>query len=321
MEKIDVVTAVIPSLKKDLKIAQFITQYLDMIIDTLTRVNHLNGFEEPLNELLKIGNMLLEHEYIDTFKSCITLFEKANQIKINYLQDSLVHVAAKYGYKQVLEQLINLSPIYLDINSINHNYRTPLYCSVSNNHLDIVELLLTSDKIDLTCTNHKAERLLHCAINNGYLAIAKLLIQSKKIDLQATDRQGKTPLYCAVRSRQSEIVKLLLASDRIDLAAVEGCGGEYLLDLAINNGDLEMVKLLMASQQIHLNAMAGYNVLHCAIIENHLEILSFLIQSRAIDLHLSDTYGRTPLYYADPECHSIMINLFKPIARVAIATN
>lgn len=208
---IDVVAVCIKSIKRGLKPSQWIAQYPLMIMDALKKVKDLDGLSALLHQLLKMGNILLEHGYLDDWERYMVILKKGYQIEINYCQDSLVHVAAKYGYKKVLERLINLFPIYLDINSINHRYMTPLYCAVRNN--------------------------------------------------------------------QSEIVQLLLVSDQIDLAAVEGCGGEYLLYVAIHNGDLAMVKLLMESKQIQLNAMDGYNVLHCAIIAHHLDIVNFLTQS------------------------------------------
>lgn len=130
-----------------------------------------------------------------------------------------LHLAARRGHSKVVQFLIGragaivtlrarsgASPmhesvcgnpetvaIFLDCMGVNPNETeesgmTPLHCAVVKQRLDIVQLLVQSERIDVNCRNAKQETPLHLAVG-GLLEIVQCLAACPRVDVNRRDRK------------------------------------------------------------------------------------------------------------------------------------
>jgi len=125
----------------------------------------------------------------------------------------------------------------LDANIPNNEGLTPLALAAGRSMSDMVQLLLTSDKVDPNAKNGEGRTALTIAIAirgeykishwlrysslDSFIDASKALCTSSRVDLNAKDDLGHTPLYYAVQRfgvepRMFEVVNLLLRSDTVD---------------------------------------------------------------------------------------------------------
>ncbi|KAI6171397.1 Alpha-latrotoxin-Lt1a-like protein [Aphelenchoides bicaudatus] len=123
-------------------------------------------------------------------------------------QKTLLHVAAEHGYYEAAKALIKNSSQLVNANNKYNWY--PLHGASSNNHLEIVKLLL-SNGADVNAKNNNNQTALHRAAFWGHLEVVKFLVE-KGADINAKDEAGWTSLHDAALSGHHEVVKLLVES-------------------------------------------------------------------------------------------------------------
>jgi hypothetical protein len=149
------------------------------------------GYPLPIEVCHEKGMML---EYLKTGGKLAQV--KANEClgKNNYASDStLLHWAAKKGYKDVAELLIAKGA---DVNAKNKNGSTPLHMAVEKGYKDVAELLIAKGA-DVNAKDEYGSTPLHMAASSKYKDIVELLI-AKGADVNAKDESGSTPLHEAV---------------------------------------------------------------------------------------------------------------------------
>ena len=119
--------------------------------------------------------------------------------KSDFLQDTALKLAARYGYTEIVKLLI--------ANKANVNLNAPIVYAADEGYYDIVKVLI-DNKADINQFNKFGYfvgdnyrtvfyNALMVSIKNGYINIANLLIQNKaKINI--TNDYGYTPLSLAV---------------------------------------------------------------------------------------------------------------------------
>ncbi len=93
------------------------------------------------------------------------------------------------------------------------NKRTRLHDAVSNNNLEMIQLLLETG-VDVNATDLNGDTSLHYAVNNNNIKIVQLLLENGA-HVNAIDLNGDTPLHAATFSRANfnsnlEIAQLLV---------------------------------------------------------------------------------------------------------------
>lgn len=123
-----------------------------------------------------------------------------------------LHHAARYGYDEIIIELINNNA---DVNIKNDIGRTPIQHAVYNRHLNAVRILKANGAY-VTVKDNIGFTPLHHAAYNGLIEIVKELLSINNEDQLITDHQrkvminsisndGRTPLYMAVGFAQQRI--------------------------------------------------------------------------------------------------------------------
>jgi ankyrin repeat protein len=203
-----------------------------------------------------------------------------------------LHVAAKFGYKQMLKVLLDICTV----NRYDKDGFTALHHAVIKRHLDIVKILSSTPGVDIDARSSKnlQRSPLWVAAHHGRLEIATLLI-SKGADLNVKDATfGRTPLFCAVECGNFGLVEVLIQNG-CDVNSQDYQGRTPLLQ-AMKNNDPITSRLLLEKTVV----MEGRGSMLLLAAENKFEtIMELLLVNATRKERLSrDSKGLTPLHWA-----------------------
>ena len=122
-----------------------------------------------------------------------------------------IHLAAYRGFTDLARTLVKDCKV--DVDAVNANYETPLWCAVRGCHEKTMRVLIEEfgDRLDVLsgggCT------ILHEAASFNQVAIAKMLFEEYGLAVDAQDKGGMTPRDLAreQHGEDSEIYQLLLS--------------------------------------------------------------------------------------------------------------
>ena len=217
---------------------------------------------------------------------------------------------------------------------------TILHYAVQNNHLAVVEYLLSTGKCDpilaankygntvlsfaiakksfdvLKYLTHlpKANELhiLHQAVKHN-IDDLKYLITERNCDPMVTDEDGKTVLHCAVEMKCLDVVEYLLSTGKCDPILAANEYGNTVLLFAAPNGSLDTMKYLIHNHECDpmFTDKDGKTVLHYAVKQNSLDVVEYLLSTGKCDPVAKDNEGRTPLQltndYNRQKVHTLFI--------------
>ncbi len=133
--------------------------------------------------------------------------KKYLEIRGKERRHSLLHAAAEFGHRSLLQALIEkgLDPTYQDTNG-----STPLHIAAANGQVEAVTLLLQYTAADLP--NQKGMTPIALAVKDGNLLVLDTLLASKPtLNLNTLEtKQKNTPLLLAVIRKRTDIVAALL---------------------------------------------------------------------------------------------------------------
>ena len=160
-----------------------------------------------------------------------------------------LYVSCKNNHVAMVELLLSTEGI--EVNDVSP---TPLSVACTEGYLDIVKHLLATKKIDA----NQSSKALRDASQKGYLDIVKHLLATKNIDVNCCSARnfyfrGRTPLYCASRNGHRDIVEVLLLETKINVNLSRPETKETPLFVACRNSHLEIAKLLLSVNGIVIN--------------------------------------------------------------------
>lgn len=201
----------------------------------------------------------------------------------------------------------------IDVNTIDRTRRyvsngwtffnsglTPLMIAASGKHYEIVERLLSHEKIDVN--KHTPlpylDTALTYATRSGDSRVVAALLQRPDIDLYASDRSGKTALHWAASSGQLEIANALLQRGASPDHGDRQHGTSLMR--ACDSRQTLMVRLLVEKGANRtLQDVFGRTALHSATVNGALEALQYLLDIGSnMDINLQANDGITPLHDA-----------------------
>ncbi|EWZ97237.1 hypothetical protein FOWG_01734 [Fusarium oxysporum f. sp. lycopersici MN25] len=176
----------------------------------------------------------------------------------------------RIGYHNVLELLLQSGA---DVNVSDVDGHTSLHLASYGNFIDVVEILIQKGAgLDIKSASGKTP--LHCCSYRGHFRVAQLLLQNGA-GVASKDNFGRTPLHHACRSGQLEVVKLITGQlgpiDEPDL------WGSTPLSIAARFGRVEIVRSL--------------------------------IDTCAVNVKASDSFGRTATWFAESRGHDAVVSL------------
>jgi len=213
--------------------------------------------------------------------------------KINIKEDNarngkgttLLHNAAKIGFKELVQQLIKDGANV----AIRDSYkRTPLHYATTK---EVAALLM----LDINAIDQSGNTPLHLAVDRGSQDIAELLI-ANGARVNARNANGQTPLYRAIAIGHNEIAALLI-NNGTDVNNIDGSGTTP-LHKAAHYGTVEILKLLIAKgAEINIQDNQRKTPLDIAVDLKLQDTVALLI-SKNPDVNSEDKEGRTLLHIA-----------------------
>jgi ankyrin repeat protein/L-ascorbate metabolism protein UlaG (beta-lactamase superfamily) len=260
-----------------------------------------------------------------TFDKLLKTNPSLIDIKEPVMQESLLHVAARYNQYAMVRKLLGKG---LDVNTKNRLGSIPLHLAcitgsyamvndllikgsdyslvnklgkapvsyVSNGkNPEIFKLFLEKDKNILNTRSADGTNLLFYAIFAGDTAGLSYLL-AHGLDANSTDAHQFTPLCCAVLYNNPDVIKSLIINGAdVNYKANEG-NTPFLF--AIERDSLATVKLLLdAGAQINAADSGGLTALHKTTRKGNYRIASYLID-KGITIDSKDKNGMTALHYA-----------------------
>lgn len=242
-------------------------------------------------------------------------------------RESPLHLCSQWGLTKVLQTLIEHGA---NVNCVDCDNKTPLHVAISNQHEEIISILLKHPTIDLkvrdklgntpfasalTVRNHKAaEKILDRMPNAAeqmdsrgrnflHLAIMKddlesvLFLLSIQVDVNSRvhDVNQVTPLILAAASENEMLIRnLILAGARLnDRDATQ----KTALHIAAERGRLGAVQALIQNGCDYDAPDAdGNNALHIAMRESMMPVVKELLTESRINAEMLNVKGRNPLH-------------------------
>jgi ankyrin repeat protein len=191
----------------------------------------------PLYHLIKIGNIDLARYFIQTQE------DKKKKAKIDYVDnnnDTLLHIAAKKGYSEIIKILLDNGAVKF-VNAKNKRNETPLFLAADNIAVSVVDDTykvdtssiehLLNGKADPNIVNNNDVTPLHIAVNRKEGAVASILLfdtfleKSKvAVEINKKDNKQETVLHKVARRGHYELVKPLIAKHGADVKATNKNG-------------------------------------------------------------------------------------------------
>ncbi|CCD24569.1 Pho81p NDAI_0D02550 [Naumovozyma dairenensis CBS 421] len=238
-----------------------------------------------------------------TTTTTTTANERINRLKVllnakDIYEKTPLHYAAELGKVSFVKLLLK-SSLLDNIDPLDTNLRTPLTLAINNNHIDVMELLLTLG-------NSNPNPKLYSKITNGTNNSKKNLLVN----------QFFSPISIACHSNNYEAIKLLLnyIPHQINLSTNFDAKGLGTLHIVCKNGaDAKLIKLLLA-HGADPNRMDDYNKwtpIFYAIQESHPVTVKELLNNGA-RLNIQDDEGISPLHLVLWESNVEILNILLP---------
>jgi len=214
---------------------------------------------------------------IDGVREIITKLESVDIRNDN--QETLLHVAAWYGFAEIVELLVNASA---DVNARTYRGWTPLHHALRLPRNEALRADLLEEKT----------QIIEFLISNG-------------ANVNAQENTGATPLMIFALASSlaqdntqfiSQILEIFSRSD-VNLNARSSIGITALSFAASRSNESVLVWLIQNNADVNLKDSNGMTPLHAAAIEANGEIIQILIDAGA-DVHAIGNNGANALWYA-----------------------
>ena len=185
-----------------------------------------------------------------------------------------------------------------------HNGATPLFYLAEKGLYEVVELLVQQGANTKNISN-TGNTILHNAVLGGKKVLVQLLCQ-KGNHSSAPNKIGRTPLHFASRKGFLGITQTLL-SWGANIEAFD-YNGATPLHTAASYDNLSVVKYLIAmGASTETTSYHGFTPFMIACRDGAEECVKFFIESRNYDVNEQDLYGTTPLHLSSSRAVSRML--------------
>lgn len=177
-------------------------------------------------------------------------------------------------------------------NILSYHDDNPLFISIYEGNLEILNILLQNNNININLKNSKGHNALHVALYNKFFDAVKLLVNSG-IDINIKDNDGFSPLLMTYD--YDVIMYLLKYSRNIDINMKDN-NNKNILFYAIECSYYDIIKEII-SKDIDINAKNNYGntCLITAIYMNSVNIVKILLTVTNIDLNIKNIFGLSAL--------------------------
>ena len=170
-------------------------------------------------------------------------------------------------------------------------------------HEELVTYFINREEMNFRTTDMENMTPLHGSVSNDHLNIVKLLVKSQRVGnmLNERDRAGRTPMYLAAQLGLFEVLRFFATQTFRKKADFEAAtvDGMTPLWIAARNGHFTCVKMLIekGANIEHANKK-DMRVLHAAVMSRDCKLVDYLVNEAGCELNAVDETNRTPFYLA-----------------------
>ncbi|CAK7349825.1 unnamed protein product [Dovyalis caffra] len=215
--------------------------------------------------------------------------------------NSILHVAASYGSKNVSEYLAREFPALITkLNSIND---TPLHLAARAGKLTTTETLVRFGPGLLKVKNREGNTPLHDAVIRSHCAVARSLVSADHDVAYLKNKAGKSPLYLAVENIGYKKAEKSPSDEN-------NHDKDVILDLLLDSiaKDTDSLNLLRRIAEkkpelLHFLDKELGNPLHFASYLGNLKVVQFLLKEKELSAVESNQEGDLPIHVACKSGH------------------
>eukprot|EP01080_Neovahlkampfia_damariscottae_P007364 gene7364-11686_t len=250
--------------------------------------------DDPDAHVLEINLFLA----VDQLNYCevITLCLEGADVNVQNETDGKtpLHIAALKGDLPLIQFLVTHPKI--DINSVDDNQLTPIYCGAEKGHKEIVSFLLEKEA-DFTIADENQVSVLHLLSEQGNKVLVKLMIEKYGADINSVTVDDQTCLHYAAKSQQHSVIQYLIERDQMERKALqkseENKNGEEDIDFG---------------QFINWQDSEGQTALHKVFQNEKVDVaVAKLLVSSGAEISIEDSTGATPLEKANEKDKSALM--------------
>ena len=239
-----------------------------------------------------------------------------------------LHIAAQNGHLNLCKKLISFH--HLDVNLADKDGWTALHHSARNDSYELVNFFRDMGTY-IKCKDNSGLNCLHISAQNGHLKLCKKLIEKHNFDVDLPDYDGWTALHHSAKSGSYELVRYFVNMGS-DIECKNNLGWNS-LHIAARYGHFNLCKKLLNEYEfdvqltdnnrwrpLHHSAKSGtyllfeyiadigndiyclndvgWNCLHIAARNGHLNLCKKLIDKRNFKIDLPDYDGCTALHHS-----------------------
>lgn len=245
-----------------------------------------------------------------------------------------LHLIALSGNVKAIPLAMDLG---IEPDQETENGENILHLAVRKGDLDMIEYILSLDRIDTTLKTASGENILHIAARYGHANVMRYIIENNqdfRIDIQALtddDEVNANILHLAILSGDLDTIKFVLnlkegknldADENKDLAESESqeenetslidprtntADDENIFHLAVQSGNIDVLKFFIKdltyySTQLEIDpsdvTRGGQNALHIAASMGNVEMMKLIVDRLKLDPQETTDHGLTILHLA-----------------------
>lgn len=191
--------------------------------------------------------------------------------------DLPLHLACARGLTKSVKSLLSRTQI-IDARGVNG--MTPLGFAILGKHLDVIDILLESDRYNLNKPDQNGDLPLHVACEYGIVEAVKLILPRTQM-IKTRDGGGMTVMELAIMQSSMwnlPVLDVLLDSGRFDIDKPDS-EGRLPLHLACKMGRRGAVILLLRwTRDIHAKDSHDMTPLEIAVLEGHVTIVDTFLE-------------------------------------------
>ncbi|EOY12421.1 Ankyrin repeat family protein, putative [Theobroma cacao] len=225
--------------------------------------------------------------------------------------NTVLHFAARFGHKSLVEELITRCPSL--VHQSNFKGETPLHVAAKAGRHDIVESLMDSktDKSGLCLgwiRDNSGNTPLHGAVRNEHSKVVKAFAKKDPLSLRWLNDAGESPLSIAIDMRFTKLAATIIDLNKSTLD-YRGNDDQTPLHCAVIRQDFgELLKDSPFTTLLHspLRNIVNPTIFLCFFL---LDIMTEIINLKKDLVGEQDGRGRTPLHYAAALGHQKMVEV------------
>ena len=223
-----------------------------------------------------------------------------------------LHFAAEHGLICSLQFLLRLGDRHQLLAVTDKDQNNLFHLVAKGGHTELLRWLIgQSDSMALSAQNCRQYTPLHYAFVQGHTECVKLLLDCDQDSVHANgekeqDEQVNSAVHWAAQAGMQDVLQLLVERGHPDVLLAPGKSGTTPLHCAVLNEHLECVRYIVETSPDAMKEVDkfGATPIHQAAREGKTEILQYLVSQADVEvLHIQDQDGNTALHGAAAEGH------------------